>query len=97
MAFRFCKRIKLFPGVLVNLSKAGVTPSVGVPGTTVNIGSGKTRTTVGLPGSGLSYTSTSTTISISTTPTRTASPAVRPLVWVLLVLGVVGTLYALSL
>ena len=91
MAFRFCKRVKLFPSVSVNLSKAGVTPSVGVPGETVNIGSGKTRTTVGLPGWGLSYTST------STTPTTTAGPAVRPLVWVLLVLGVIGTLYALAM
>ena len=95
MAFRFCKRVKLFPSVSVNLSKAGVTPSVGVPGATVNIGSGKTRTTVGLPGSGLSYTSTNT--STSTTPTTTAGPAVRPLVWVLLVLGVIGTLYALAM
>ena len=60
MAFRFRKRLKLFPGFNLNFSKNGLSSlSVGIPGATMNLPlsrSGGTRTTVGLPGSGLSWT-----------------------------------------
>lgn len=56
MAFRFQKRVKLLPGVTVNLSKSGVSTSVGVKGARITKGHGQTRATVGLPGSGLSQT-----------------------------------------
>lgn len=59
MGFRFQKRIKLLPGVTVNLSKSGVSTSLGVTGARVTYGHGEKRTTVGLPGSGVSHTSTS--------------------------------------
>lgn len=68
MGLRFRRTIKLFPGVRLNLSKSGVSTSVGVRGVHVTVGHGKTRTTVGIPGSGLSYT--------ETTPKR--SPSVMP-------------------
>jgi len=55
MGFRFRKSIKLFPGIRINLSKSGVSTSVGVPGATVNFSDKGTRTTVGLPGTGMSY------------------------------------------
>lgn len=55
VAFRFRKSIKLFPGVKINLSKSGVSTSVGVPGATVNLKPGRsTRITNGIPGTGLS-------------------------------------------
>lgn len=57
MAFRFQKRIKLMPGITVNLSRRGVSTSVGTTGARVTVGHGQTRTTVCLPGSGLSHTS----------------------------------------
>lgn len=57
MGFRFQKRIKLLPGVSINLSKSGISTSVGVQGARVTVGHGKTRTTVGLPGTGISHTS----------------------------------------
>lgn len=57
MGFRFQKRIKIIPGVTVNLSKSGLSTSVGTTGARVTLGHGKTRTTVGLPGSGISHTS----------------------------------------
>lgn len=56
MGFRFQKRIKLLPGVTVNLSKSGVSTSVGPRGAKITVGHGKTRTTVGIPGTGLSHT-----------------------------------------
>lgn len=57
MGFRFQKRIKLMPGVTLNVSKSGVTTSVGTRDARVTVGRGKVRKTVGLPGSGVSHTS----------------------------------------
>jgi len=54
--FRFQRRIRLGPGFRINLSKSGVSTSVGGRGAWFTIGPRGTRTTVGLPGSGLSYT-----------------------------------------
>jgi hypothetical protein len=56
MGLRFQKRIRILPGVYINLSKSGVSASVGGKGATVNVGStGKRMITVGIPGTGLSY------------------------------------------
>jgi hypothetical protein len=56
MTLRFRKRIKLLPGVYINLGKTGVSASVGRPGATINIKPGrKPRATVGIPGTGISY------------------------------------------
>lgn len=41
MGFRFRKRIKIIPGVWLNLSKGGVSTSVGIKGLTVNLKDGK--------------------------------------------------------
>lgn len=59
--FRFRQRIKLLPGVWLNLSKRGVSTSVGTKGLTVNLKDDKARTTVSVPGTGLSYTRTDST------------------------------------
>ncbi|TPG14720.1 DUF4236 domain-containing protein [Sphingomonas koreensis] len=56
MGFRFRRSIKIAPGVRLNLSKGGVSTSVGRRGATVNLSKRGTKTTVGLPGTGLSYT-----------------------------------------
>lgn len=55
MGFRFRKIITLIPCIRLNLSKSGVSTSVGKPGATVNLSDKGVRSTVGLPGSGLSY------------------------------------------
>lgn len=55
MGFRFRRSIKLLPGIRLNVSKSGVSTSIGVPGAHVSIGPKGTRTTVGIPGSGISY------------------------------------------
>jgi hypothetical protein len=47
--------VKLFPGVRLNLSKSGVSTSIGGKGGTINIGPKGTTATVGIPGTGLSY------------------------------------------
>lgn len=55
MGFKFRKRIKIAPGLHVNVSKSGVSTSIGKPGATVNIGKKGVKAAVGIPGSGLSY------------------------------------------
>ena len=57
MGFRFQKRIKILPGITINLSKSGLSTSLGPRGAKVTLGHGKTRTTIGIPGSGISQTS----------------------------------------
>lgn len=55
MGFRFRKSIRILPGVRLNLSKSGVSTSIGGRGATINVGKKGVRGTVGLPGTGLSY------------------------------------------
>jgi len=55
MAFRFQKRIKIFPGLRLNVSKTGISWTVGTRGASVTSRDGKLTGNVGLPGTGLSY------------------------------------------
>jgi len=54
MALRFRKSFKIAPGVRINLSKSGISTSVGKKGMTANLSNRGTRVTAGIPGSGLS-------------------------------------------
>jgi len=58
MSFRFWRRVKILPGVTLNLSKTGGSLSFGPRGAKVTIGPHGKRTTVGIPGTGLFYTKT---------------------------------------
>ncbi|GBE15197.1 MAG TPA: DUF4236 domain-containing protein [Proteobacteria bacterium] len=60
MAFRFWRRVKIAPGVTLNLSKAGGSFSLGPRGAKFTVGSRGKRATMGIPGTGLFYTSTFT-------------------------------------
>ncbi len=53
--FRFRKSFTLLPGIKINLSKSGVSTSVGKKGATVNLSSKGTTGSVGVPGTGMSY------------------------------------------
>lgn len=55
MGFRFRKRIKLLSGITLNVSRSGVSASVGPPGANMNIGKKGVTGTVGVPGTGASY------------------------------------------
>ena len=55
MGFRFQKRIPIFPGVYLNLSKSGVSVSLGGHGATMNLGTERRTVTLGIPGTGMSY------------------------------------------
>ncbi len=57
MGLRYKKQITIFPGVKLNISKSGLSLSVGKKGAHVTAGtSGRKSVSVGLPGTGLSYT-----------------------------------------
>ena len=56
MGLRFRKIFSILPGVRLNVSKSGVSTSLGGHGATVNVGTnGKRTVTLGIPGTGLSY------------------------------------------
>ncbi len=58
MGFRFQKRIRIFKGLTLNLSKSGTSWTVGGPGASVNVRGDKVTGTVGAPRTGLSYRQT---------------------------------------
>ncbi|WP_283648023.1 DUF4236 domain-containing protein [Hafnia paralvei] len=57
MGFRFRKRIKIAPGLSINISKSGVSTSIGGKGSTVNIGKKGVKATTSIPGTGISHSS----------------------------------------
>ena len=78
MGFRFSRRIRILPGVRLNLSKSGVSTSIGGHGAWLTFGKRGTRATVGIPGTGLSYSTTTSTTSSSSRPGVTGRPDAPP-------------------
>lgn len=80
MGFRFSKRVKLMPGVRLNVGLRGVSLSAGPRGASVTVGKRGVFGNVGLPGSGLSYRTrldkpSGRASSRSNTPPETDAPA----------------------
>ena len=73
--FRLFRRIKIAPGVTVNVSKSGLSTSFGPRGAKVTVGKRGIRKTVGIPGTGMYYTSLSSPKEASP---ESATPAVAP-------------------
>jgi hypothetical protein len=76
MGFRFHKRLRIIPGLWVNLSKKGGSISVGGRGATINVNQEGHQETVGLPGSGLSYRTKRRKFSKAGAPTRATQGAI---------------------
>ncbi len=74
MGLRFRRSIRVLPGIRINLSRSGLSTSVGVRGAHVTVGHGKVRETVGVPGSGVSYTTTQSTRSGAYSAPDSAKP-----------------------
>lgn len=55
MALRFRRRVKLLPGVHINISRSGVSTSVGVRGASMTFGKRGTYLNTGFPGTGVSW------------------------------------------
>jgi hypothetical protein len=56
-SFRFYRRVHVFPGLSVNLSKSGPSLTMGVRGAHVTVGARGVTRTIGIPGTGIYYTS----------------------------------------
>jgi hypothetical protein len=57
MGLRFHRVFSILPGLRINLSKSGLSTSVGPRGADVNIGRHGVTTNAGIPGTGISYRS----------------------------------------
>ena len=55
MGFRFQKRIKILPGISINLGKRGASVSVGPRGAKTTISSRRIKHSYGIPGTGIRY------------------------------------------
>jgi hypothetical protein len=55
MGLRFQKRITIFKGLTINLSKTGASVSVGPRGAKLNIRGDQVTGNIGIPGTGISY------------------------------------------
>ena len=53
MGWRYRRRIKLLPGIYLNISKSGISTNVGVKGANVTFGKKGTYVNTGIPGTGL--------------------------------------------
>lgn len=81
MGIRFQKRIRIFKGLTLNLSKTGTSWTLGRPGASVNIRGKKVTGTVGVPGSGLSYRETLSTGSTGNPGPTRSGWLVRVVFW----------------
>ncbi len=55
MAFRFSRTIRLFPGIRLNISKSGISTSLGPRGASVTVRKRGIYANTGIPGTGMSY------------------------------------------
>lgn len=76
MAWRFRKRIKIVHGIHLNLSKSGVSTTIGARGASVSVGSNGTYLNTGIPGTGIynrTKISTSNNSTMHTNETQTTN------------------------
>lgn len=70
MGFRFNKRLKVFKGLTLNLSKSGTSWTIGRPGASINVRKDKISGSVGVPGTGMSWRETLSKGDSSRSPQR---------------------------
>jgi hypothetical protein len=84
MSWRFRKTFKILPGVRLNVSKSGISTSIGAAPFTVNFGPRGVTSTASLPGTGVSFRrqvgaqAASAGASVPSTPEPNLLPAVAP-------------------
>jgi hypothetical protein len=57
VGWRFRRTVKILPGVRLNISRSGISTTLGPNGASINLGKRGTQTTVGIPGTGISHSS----------------------------------------
>ncbi len=89
MAWRYRRRLRLLPGVTLNVGKRGASVSLGGRGAHVTYGARGKRATIGLPGSGLSYTAYQP-YRHRTAPGVARPPSWGPLIVLLVTIGLIA-------
>jgi hypothetical protein len=72
---RLWRRVRVAPGVTINLSKSGPSVSVGPRGAKMTFGHGRVRQTLGIPGTGLYATRTLPSASTASAAETAAAPS----------------------
>lgn len=88
MGFRFRQRIKIAPGLSLNIGKSGPSVTVGERGAHVTVGENGATESAGLPGTGLSYSHHSQ-LPGSTGRRGLPGGKIRHFVWMAIVAGAV--------
>lgn len=91
MGFRFQKRIRIFKGLTLNLSKSGTSWTVGGKGVSINVRDDKITGTAGIPGTGISYRERLD--QSSNEPSTHKSGGISTVVWILILLIVLGFVF----
>jgi hypothetical protein len=89
LGFPFYRRVRIVPGVTLNVGKCNASISLGGRGAHVTLGTNGNRATVGVPGTGMYYTqrigspSAPTPSAPSSPPAPTPSAPHRRVAWVI--------------
>ena len=78
MGWRFSRRIRVLPGVRLNLSKSGISTSIAGRGAWVTFGKRGTSTSLGIPGTGIRYTTHEPHASAQQSESGGETPVERP-------------------
>lgn len=81
MAWKFRKRIKIIPGIHLNISTKGISTTIGIKGASVNIGPNGTFLNTSIPGTGIynrQKISGGSTVKTPFVPTASHVPMVHP-------------------
>lgn len=81
MPLRFRRRIKIFPGVHLNISRSGISTSLGVRGVSVTIGKRGKYLNTGIPGTGVSWRTkidSQSSMQVAAAPISQVTPALTP-------------------
>ena len=92
MGFRFQKRIRIFKGLTLNLSKSGTSWTLGGRGASVNLKNGKATGNVGIPGTGISYRKRLNNAPAEPSAGKSGG-GMRTVVWIIILLAVLGFIF----
>ena len=92
MGFRFQKRIRIFKGLTLNLSKSGTSWTVGGRGASVNVRGDKVTGNAGIPGTGISYRERLDSASADPSASKSGS-SIGTIVLILIALAVLGFIF----
>src|ERR1700730_14532149 len=89
MGWRYRRRLRIIPGVTLNVGRRGTSVSIGGRGAHVTYGRRGKRAMIGLSGTGLSYTAYEPYAGRGTQPEVARRPSWTPVILILAVIGLI--------